>query len=225
MIKNKKKLIFRAVILILVIFFMNSEVFSVVFANGAGGGYEDPGGGKTNFAIIKENYIIETYIEKGGGYFLNAFSSILSFSNRIEMKNLEGFDSEEIQMMLDSAINNIISAKDTYYILIQIAQDTPYDPEIISKLRIFYYQYFMIEYSLNSEIFKEVEGYLKNGDITGTFIRIYNSFIKIEGLLLAIKYELSLNKMPTLSKIWEINEIASNTLTFGQYITRIFYAI
>ena len=132
---------------------------------------------------------------------------------------------EELNKIVDSALENIINANATYYILIQIAQDTPYDMEVILKLKSFDYQDFMTEYSLNSDIFKEVEGYLKNGDITGTFIRIYTNFIKIKRLLLSIKYEVSLNKMPTLSKIWEVNEEASRTLTFGQYITRIFYAL
>jgi len=83
----------------------------------------------------------------------------------------------------------------------------------------------MTEHSLNVSIFNEVEGYLKNGDITGTFIRIYNSFIKIEGLLLLINDEVSLNKMPKLSKIWEVNEEAANTLIVGEYITRVFDAL
>ena len=223
--KSTKKFILKSLIFFMAIFLLNNQIYSYVLANGSGQGYEDPGDGKSNFGSTKDNSIIDTYIEKGGGYFLNSFSSILSFSNRIEMKNIEGFDFEEIQMILDSAINNMISAKSTYYILIQIAQDTPYDPEAISKLRSFDYQSFMNNYSLNSEIFKEVEWYLKNGNITGNFIRIYNSFIKIEGLLLSIKDELSLNKMPSLSTIWDVNEEATRTLVFGQYITRIFNAI
>ena len=225
MIKNKKQLIFKAVVFIMVIFLMNTEVFSVICANGSGQGYEDPGDGKSNFASTKENYIIEAYIEEGGGYFLNAFSNILLVSNRIEMANLKGIDYEELKSIVDIALENIRNAKHTYSILIQTALETPYDMEVISKLKRFDYHGFMTEYSLNSAIFKEVEVNLKNGNITGTFIRIYNSFINIEGLLLLIKNEVDLNKMPALPRIWEVNEEASNTLTFGQYITRVFYAL
>ena len=225
MIKNKKQLIFKAVVFIMVIFLMNTEVFSVICANGAGGGYEDPGGGKSNFGSTKEDSIIESYIEEGGGYFLNAFSNIIIISNRIEMSNINGIDYEELKNIVDRAIENVINAKVVYSLLINTAKYTPYDNEFISRLRSFNYQNLMTEYSLNSEIFKEVEGYLKNGDITGTFERVYNSFIKIEGLLLSIKEEVKLNKMPLLSKIWKINEEASRTLVFGQYITRVFYAL
>jgi len=223
--KNKKQFIFKSLILCIATFLLNTQIYSYVSANGAGGGYEDPGGGKSNSGSTKENSIIEAYIEEGGGYFLNAFSNILLVSNRIEIVNLKGIDYDELNKIVDNALDNIRNAKSTYSILIQTALYTPYDLVVISKLKRFDYQAFMTEYSLNSDIFKEVEGYLKNGDITGTFIRIYNSFIKIEGLLLSIKEEVSLNKMPELSKIWEVNEEASKSLNFGQYITRIFYAL
>ena len=195
MIKNKKKLIFKAVVFIMVIFLMNTEVFSVICANGAGGGYEDPGGGKSNFGSTKENSIIESYIEEGGGYFLNAFSNIISISNRVEMENINGIDYDELNKVVDNALDNIRNAKYTYSILIQTALYTPYDLAVISKLKLFDYQAFMTEYSLN------------------------------KGLLLLIKNEVSLNKMPALPRIWEVNEEASNNLTFGQYITRVFYAL
>jgi len=222
--KNKKQLIFKVLIFCMAIFLLNINIFSRISANGAGGGYEDPGG-KSNLLGSKENYIIETYIEEGGGYFLNTFSDIMSISNRIEMANLKGIDYEELKRIVDSALENIRNAKATYYLLIKTALDTPYDPIVNLKLRSFNYYALMTEHSLNVSVFNEVAGYLKNGDITGTFIRIKNSFIKIEGLLISIKYEVALNKMPELSKIWEVNEEAANTLIFGQYITRIFYAL
>lgn len=223
--KNKKQLILKTLILCMTIFLINAEVFSVILTNRGGDAYGGDGSGESNGMGIRENSIIENYIEEGGGYFLNTYSNIMSISNRIEMANLEGIDYEELQKIVDSALENIINAKVTYYILIQLAQDTPYNMEVISKLKSFDYQAFMTEYSLNSDIFKEVERYLKNGDITGSFIRIKNSFIKIEGLLWSIKYEVLSNKMPGLSKFWQVNEEASNTLIFGQYITRIFYAL
>jgi len=223
--KNKKQLILKTLILCMTIFLFSAEAFSVILTNRGGDAYGDDGGGNLNCMDIKENSIIEGYIEEGGGYFLNALSNIITISNRIEMSNLQGIDYEELKKIVDSALNNIRNAKYTYYLLIQTALYTPYDQEVITKLKIFKYQAFMTKHSLNSVIFKEVEGYLMNGDITGTFIRIYNSFIKIEILLLSIKYEVVLNKMPSLPAIWEVNEEASNTLYFGQYITRVFYAL
>ena len=225
MIKSKKQFILIILIFCISIFLLNQKNYSYVSANGSGQGYEDPGDGKANCVSTKENSIIASYIEEGGGYFLNALSNIMIISNRIEMSNINGIDYEELEKIMDIALENIINAKATYSILIQKAQATPYNMIVISKLKSFDYQFFMTDYSLNNDIFKEVEGYLKSGDITGTFVRIYNSFIKIEGLLLSIKNEVSLNRVPTLAKIWEVNEDASNTLIFGQYITRIFYAL
>ena len=223
--KNKTQFIFKALILFLAIFLLNSQIYSRILTNGSGKGYEDTEDKNSNISIAKDNSLIESYIEEGGGYFLNSFSKIISISNRIEMANLQGIDYEKLKSILNSALENIRNAKATYYLLIKKARDTPYDPVVNLKLRSFDYYALMTEHSLNVSIFNEVEGYLKNGDITGTFIRIQNSFIKIEGLLLLINDEVSLNKMPKLSKIWEVNEEAANTLIFGEYITRIFYAI
>jgi hypothetical protein len=223
--KKRKQLIFKVLILCMTIFLFKSDAFSVILTNRGGDAYEDDGGGKSNCMDIKENSIIEDYIEEGGGYFLNTYSNIMSISNRIETANLQGIDYEELKKILDIALINIKNARTTYALLIQTALNTPYYQEVISKLENFHYHSFMTDRSLNSVIFMEVEGYLKNGNITGTFIRIHSSFLKIEELLLLIKDELSLNKMPELSKIWEVNEEASRTLIFGQYITRIFYAI
>jgi len=97
---------------------LNIKTFSRISANGAGGGYDDPDG-KSNLVSTKENSIIENYIEKGGAYFLNAYSDILSISNRIEMANLQGIDYEELKSIVNSAIENIRNAKATYYLLIQ----------------------------------------------------------------------------------------------------------
>ncbi|MFW9878543.1 MAG: hypothetical protein ACFFG0_36135 [Candidatus Thorarchaeota archaeon] len=224
MIRSTKQLVLKVLFFCITVFLLNNQVYSRICSNGAGGGYEDPGG-KLNLVGSKDNSIIENYIEEGGGYYLNTFSDIMSISNRIEMANLKGIDYEELKRIADSALANIRNAKATYYLLIKTAQETPYDPIVNLKLRSFNYYALMTEHSLNVSIFNEVAGYLKNGDITGTFIRIKNSFIKIEGLLISIKYEVALNKMPELSKIWEVNEEASNTLIFGQYITRIFYAL
>ncbi len=225
MVKSNKQTIFKVLILCMAIFLLNPQIYSRICSNGSGGGYPGDGDGNSNCMAIKGNSIIEAYIEAGGGYFLNAFSNIMSVSNRIEMANLKGIDYEELQNLIDNALNNIKNAKETYYTLIKIALNTPYDPEVISKLESFNYQAFMTEKSLNSVIFKEVEGYLKNGDITGTFKRSHTSFLKIEELLLSIKDEVTLNRLPELSKVWEVNEEASNTLIFGQYNTRIFYAL
>ena len=84
------------------------------------------------------------------------------------------------------------------------------------------YRGYMIENALNSVVFGEVESYLKKGDITGTYRRLYSNLIVMERLLLSIKYNVDCNRMPDISKIWTLNENASNNLMFGGYVARIF---
>lgn len=224
MIKSKdpasKVLSFALIILMLT----TANLLSRLPGNGAGKGYCDPGV-EPDCDPDKGNSTIETYIEIGGGYFLNAFSDILSMSNRVEMSSLNGLDYNELQTIVNNGLDNIRNAKSTYLSLIQAAEETPYSQAVISKLKNFAYSDFMIKHSLNSILFKEVEGYLENGDITGTFKRFYNSCVKIEKLMTAVNGEVSLNRMPKLDDLWKINEEASTTLLFGQGISRIFDAL
>jgi hypothetical protein len=141
------------------------------------------------------------------------------------MSSLNGLDYNELQTIVNNGLENIRNAKSTYLSLIQAAEETPYNQAVISKLKKFTYPDFMIKHSLNSILFKEVEGYLENGDITGTFKRFYNSCDRIEKLMTAVSGEVSLHRMPELDDLWKINEEASTTLLFGQCISRIFDAL
>ncbi len=204
------------------------NAYGYIAANGAGIGYCDPAGDpgceedKSGTALSMSYAPIESYIEEGGGYFLNAFSTLLSMSNRVEMTNLAGIDRGELQQIVNQSLENITRAKYTYSLLIRAAEETPYNPDVLLKLKNFDYRGFMTRHSLNSVIFKEVEAYLQKGDITGIFKRVNNGFLSIEKLLLSIKTKTDLKRVPELSDIWKINEEASDTLIFGQYVARIF---
>lgn len=225
MIKSNKQLILKIFIGIIISMVFYTMGFSCILQNGSGKGYGDDDGesgcegGKSNSAIIN------TYIIEGAGYYLNAHSDFLVLLNRVELSEIIGIDYSECKNLVNSALNNIKNAKETYYLLIEVAEVTPYNQLVISKLKSFDYNFYLNEHALNSVIFKDVEDYLKNGDIRGVHKRIYSDVIEIEKLLISIKDEISLDKMPELSNLWKLNENFSETLIYGEYVARVFYAL
>ena len=74
-------------------------------------------------------------------------------------------------------------------------------------------------------IVKKVESYLKKGDITGIYKETYSTFLYILRLLNVLKEEISPDKPPELSMMWELNDVCSESSLFGSYVSRVFYAI
>jgi hypothetical protein len=226
MIPIKKNLILTIFVGVMILLVTPAGVFSRLLSNGAGGGYDESDGTSVaKTADLGTAGTIETHVITGAGYYLNAYSDILLFFNRVELSDLKGMDYNESRQLLDRALDNMINALKTYERLIKKAGLTPYNETVISKLLDFDYNGFMQERGLNSVIFGKVEDYLKRGDITGMCRQMYTEFIVIVGILYSVRDELYLEKLPEMSKLWRLNERCSQTLLFGQYASRVFYAV
>ncbi|HLP46319.1 MAG TPA: hypothetical protein VK469_10245, partial [Candidatus Kapabacteria bacterium] len=170
-------------------------------------------------------YDIEAYVQKGGGYFLSSHSSTLALLNQIEMSDLQGIDYDRMKKNAADALQNIRAAGSVYNDLVEIAANTPYNPVVIDKLKTFDYQTFMEKNKLNREIFKKVVVYLSSGDINGMYYRILRELTALETLLSSITNDIAFNRQPGLSLLWKTSETFSETLLFGQYAARVFYAL
>jgi len=226
MIPIKKNLILTALVGMLILFMIPTAVFPRIWGNGAGGGYDGADGGSSNAAGIQSQFnTIETYVIRGAGFYLEAYSDILLLLNRIEESELNGMDYDEVRQISDRALMNMYNSIETYYYLIRRAEMTPYNDAFITKLMAFDYAGFMEKRQLNSVLFTKVEEYLRKGDITGTFKYIYIELTAIVKMLHSIRNDLYFGKIPELSDLWRINELCSQTLLFGQYMSRVFYAM
>lgn len=226
MIPIKKNLILTPLVGMLILLIIPTVVFPRIWGNGAGGGYGGPDGGSSNVAgIHSQTNTIEKYVIRGAGFYLDAYSDILELLNRIEESDLKGMDYDEVRNISDRALENMYNAMETYYYLIRRAEMSPYNETVITKLMAFDYAGFMEKWGLNSVLFKKVEKYLGIGDITGTFKYIYIELTAIVKMLHNIRNELYLGKIPELSNLWRLNELCSQTLLFGQYMSRVFYTI
>jgi len=220
--KTNKIFNFNIFVLIIILAVVHSYAFTCICANGAGGCYS--GGGDGEGALPGGN-LIEDYIIEGAGHYLEAYSSILSFFNRVELANENSMDFLLWQSILSNAITQTNRAAAVYDMLISEAEATPYNETVLLKLKNFDYTQFRVACGLKIELFQEVEFYLKTGDITGVLKRIRSNFKEIISRLETLHEEVSQNKMPALNSLWDLNELCSSTLTFGQYISRVFYAV
>jgi len=220
---KSKNILIKILFLLLFLVMLNLNIFPRVCSNGAGTGYGDGG----NTGVIQEvgEKTIEMYIVEGSGYYLGAVANINNILQFYEGQEINGIDFYHFNRLLDQALINMDKAIITYDTLIRRAETMPYNKVVLEKLAGFDYNTFMIEKFLNKEIFQQVEGYLKVGYITGIFKHTYENFLNIKGLLVSIKSLASVNRLPNLDTIWQLNEKCLETSYFGSYVARVFNEI
>jgi hypothetical protein len=212
-------LIVKMLIASLIVLLVNINVYARVFNNGAGGGFKEDG---EKSASKEGEGTIEDFLIVGGGYYLNACSDIQKFLNMYEMQNENGIDYSEWQKVINSALANMNNAVDTYDRLIKKAEVTPYNETVIGWLMAFDYTGFMKKNGLNSVVFQQVAEFLKRGDITGLFGRVYSDLTEINEILSAIKEDVYISTIPEISMIWQINESCATLSLLGSYTSRVF---
>ncbi|MCP5051245.1 MAG: hypothetical protein GY940_29035, partial [bacterium] len=210
-----KKLFMAIVVVCLMIFVVSvNPGFAYIMENGAGTGYEndDPPDGGT---AVASSASIEDYIEQGVGYYLKAKEDVDALLSMVELQDTQGVDLEEMKQVVDSALTNMDNAMSTYNSLINKAESTPYNDEVISTLNGFDFNGFMMANNLNGVVLGKVEDYLKNGDITGVFERKIPIFTGMVSSLNAMRAGLDNDIIPGVSGLWELNETFSGMSLFG----------
>jgi len=211
------KLVSKVLIGAFIIIFLNVKIFSIICHNGSGGGYDD---GKA--LGDGGSAAIESYIVKGGGYYLDANAAIQELLCMVELQGVNGTDIAAFENTVDRTILSMKNASANYSALIRAAAATPYKYAVIEKLAAFDYGYFMRKYRLNAVIVEEVESYLKKGDITGVFQETYTDFSEILYLLNTVKSAVSMGKLPEIMVFRRLNEKTAEVSLFGSCVARVF---
>jgi len=215
--QSGKHPIFTVSIVCIILLLSSNNLFSRIFCNGSGSGYECP-----TCLGAESPTAIESMIIEGAGYYSQGNSYIQKLLNRVELQDFKEIDFSEMQVLVKSALENITNARLTYEKLVNKAEDTPYNPVVIERLKSFDYKTFMFENRLNEKVFKQVEGYLSAGDITGAFKHVLAVIKKIERLLIVVQTGMDFNRM---EPFWKINEMCSEFSMFGSFVARVFYQI
>jgi len=216
MINKKKQIILKTIIGLIILLLFNYNSFSRIIANRGDCTFDN--GDEKGFSM---NY----YITEGAGYFLNSYSDMLLFLNKVEMSELNGIDYKELRTIIYKSIENMEKAKDAYYSLKQLAEGTPYNQSVINLLLTFDYDGFQNERGLNSDIFKDVEEFLGKGDVRGLFCQLLSDTDEILFKLYSIKVMVDADVFPELSKLWRVNHAYSETMLFGQFAAEVFYEV
>lgn len=208
---------------IAVTLFVSIGLFGVVSGNGSELGYNGNGDGDENQRSANTN--IKTLVIMGAGHFLKSHSDFQLFLNKIELSELTGANYDEWQDILNRAISGMESARATYLGLKNLAANTPYNPEVIEKLKGFDYPGFMEKNNLNPQVFKQVETLLSQGNVTGVYEKIFLDTGDILEALYRVKQEIDQNLFPTIHNLWNLNQLYSDSLFLGQYTAVVFKEI
>jgi hypothetical protein len=215
----------NSVIRIVIIFFFTAvfvgELYPIATYNGSGSGYDE--GGKSGPSGIDESAAgIEGFVIAGAGYFLRSQSDFLLFLNKIEVSALEGINYPELKTLLDSAAANLEKAKEEYDRLVEVAYVTPYRQEVIYLLKNFDYDGLLAEKGLNAVIFKDMEKYLKAGDLRGLHKRALADTVNILSMLYRLKPMIDSGQFPVLEDLWRLNQAYAHAHLLGQYTSEVF---
>jgi hypothetical protein len=174
---------------------------------------------------INAGSTLNRYVVEGAGHFLKSHATILDFLNRIELNDLNGADFGELQNLIDTAIFHMENARLTYTDLVQLADATPYNPDVIAELKTFNYGKFRHDNGLNFEIFWKVRRYLRRGDVRGVYRKMLRDTEEILDILNDIKTGVFACEIPGISLIWNLNHVCFIALIADQYISMVFYEI
>lgn len=213
-------------VLIGALLFSVAPVHARMFGNTSESAYEDGDGtSSTGEATPACSYTIEELIIMGAKYYFKAHADINWLSENVETSDIYGADFYTLWQAVNSALENIETARYYYQELQYKANRTPYNQVVINKLLAFDYDSFQEEHGLLKDVFSEVKSYLVIGDVRGIYSRTSEYFDNLINLLETIKGEVYWWKIPANKNMWNLNQVCAKTHMFGQYVARVFEEI
>ena len=171
---------------------------------------------------IASSLTIKYLIIKSATYFFKCKSNIDLLTSQLEAADIEGVNFYELQKNVNDALYNMKTARYYYQSLKSKADNTPYNQTVISRLIVFDYDSFSAEFGLNGDIFNQVKGYLKGGDVRGTYACLYDYTDNIIDMLETVQKEVYYWDIPGIKNVWKLHQECAHMLLFGQYIAQIF---
>jgi hypothetical protein len=218
--KIKNNLLFKIFLSSIFLAMFPMLVFSYIFGNGSGSGFQT---GEENLSGAANE--IEALVIRGAGEYLQAYAATLMFLNQLEIQSLQGIDYANCRDILTGSTAHLDQAMETYRLLIQRAETTPYNAAVLLRLRDFDYKGIMERNGFDGVIIEKVKGQLMRGDITGFYKMIYTRMNRAKALLQEINTDVCQNKMPPVITLWQLNRMYSNTLMAGQFVAIVFGTI
>lgn len=174
-----------------------------------------------NDSDITFDYIEELnkYVIQGAANFLKSYSSFLLLLSHAE---LGGRDLQIGKKYLETAIESLENAVNTYEELKQKAESSKNKKSIIDDLEKFDYDSLREKNRLIEPIFESVRMHLKKGDVPKTYEKMLSECNKLLKTLKFLQGEIKKGVFPEKSKLWDLSHSYSESMFFGQYVARVF---
>jgi len=222
----RTKYIFLTVLIGILLFGGSSYTYARLFSNTSESAYDEGDGtSSTGEAALAYSSPIRELIIKGAEYFFKAQADINLLSENTEISDLYGTNFYTFWWAVNSARQNMNTARYYYQELQYKANQTQYNQGVINKLLNFDYDSFQEQNGLIIDVFSEVKRYLVNGDVRGVYMRTSAYFNVITNILEEVKEDLNKGKIPSNNHMWNLNQICVKAHMFGQYIAMVFEAI
>jgi hypothetical protein len=199
------------------IILLKTNVLALIWANETEGSVIPPQG--------KNGTPMRGCVINAAGYFLQSYSNMLAFLNKIERSELDGLNYTEIQSNLNNAIESMAEVRAAYIEITREADISDYNQEVLDKLFIFDYPAYEKTNALNHSIFADVATYLKKGDVKGIYHKLLSDVEGILNILATIKEKVDVNVFPGIADLHRMNQYYSQSLLFGQYVAEVFIEI
>jgi hypothetical protein len=93
---------------------------------------------------------------------------------------------------------------------------------MMEKLKTFDYDGFSEGKGLNAVIFKDMENYLKAGNLRGLHSRALSDTMHILAMLYRLKPGIDAGQFPVLEDLWRLNQAFAEAHLLGQYTSEVF---
>jgi len=219
----KKFTILRILLVITALTIFSTNSFALWWCNNSGSSYNSSDDGLSSPSSLVAG--IDQYIVEGAGYFLDSYSYMLQFMRKVELSANQEMNYQELSQLLDAALGNMRQSRDTYKLLKETAETTPYNPVVIEALKNFDYDRHCEINGLNKEIFTGVKSYLIDGRVTGIYGKLLADMDAMLYLLKLIKQNTDNNLFPPVKVVRKLNQTYSTALLFGQYVAGVFESL
>jgi hypothetical protein len=158
------------------------------------------------------------------GYFLQSNSDFQAFLKKVELSEIYGADYAALIDLVTSSIDNMEMANSIYFQVWQLSKSLERNPVVLRKITRLDYRLILDEKRMIPSIFIEVENFLKPGNMSGAFEKIYNDTGEILQRMKSLRTLLDSNSID-IPLCWEVNRRLLESELFGQYISQVFYEI
>ena len=183
------------------------------------------GGSRALITEFSTGSTLRDYLIEGASMFLDSYSNALAFLKEIEISDADNADFETLSRLLDNAIVLMENSNIAYTGLVELADVTEYNPDVILELIRFPYTPYMKANHLNREVFRDLTNYLHEGDVRGAYARMLKDTEDILEILYRVKITINSNQLPDGPPLWTFNQYYSESLLFGQYMAGVFSEI